>query len=264
MISLQIQAHNAILRRHGEGFETSPAPNRNGSYEDHVMATKALPSPEVLRQLLRYEPETGKLFWLPRPVEMFAASGVGGAAGEAARWNACRAGREAFTTSDQDGYRTGLVLGRRYRAHRVIWAMQTGEWPANEVDHADRNTANNRWVNLRAADRSDQEANKGLRSDNTSGFKGVSWSSRAGKWAAQLKFRGVCYRLGHHVTAEAAAAQQREAGLTDAVERLVVVLDRNDKKGPIPDVEMMFCWLAAQDIRAAFRAALSHNGRKGE
>lgn len=61
-----------------------------------------------------------------------------------------------------------------------------------------------------------------------------------------------------------AAAQQREAGLMDAVERLVVVLDRNDKKGPIPDVEMMFCWLAAQDIRAAFRAALSHNGRKDD
>lgn len=27
------------------------------------MAKRQLPSPEVLRQLLRYEPETGKLFW---------------------------------------------------------------------------------------------------------------------------------------------------------------------------------------------------------
>ena len=70
-----------------------------------------------------------------------------------------------------------------------------------------------------------------------------------------------CTVVAQSVVAELAAAQQREAGLTDAVERLVVVLDRNDKKGPIPDVEMMFCWLAAQDIRAAFRAALSHNGR---
>lgn len=41
--------------------------------------------------------------------------------------------------------------------------------------------------------------------------------------------------------------------LREAVEALVVVLDRNDKKGPIPDVEMMFCWLAAQGVRAAFR-----------
>lgn len=50
--------------------------------------------------------------------------------------------------------------------------------------------------------------------------------------------------------ADALAEVQR---LRDAVEALVVVLDRNDKKGPIPDVEMMFCWLASQGVRAAFR-----------
>lgn len=45
---------------------------------------------------------------------------------------------------------------------------------------------------------------------------------------------------------------ERDA-LRAAVEGLIAVLDRNDKKGPIPDVEMMFCWLAAQEVRAAFR-----------
>ena len=35
------------------------------------------------------------------------------------------------------------------------------------------------------------------------------------------------------------------------INRLVVVLDRNERKGPIPDIEMMFCWMAAQDVRAA-------------
>lgn len=39
--------------------------------------------------------------------------------------------------------------------------------------------------------------------------------------------------------------------LKAALDRLIAVLDRNDVKGPIPDVEMMFCWLAAQDVRAA-------------
>lgn len=47
--------------------------------------------------------------------------------------------------------------------------------------------------------------------------------------------------------------QEGLAALTEAIEGLITVLDRNDKKGPIPDVEMMFCWLAAQDVRAAFR-----------
>lgn len=41
--------------------------------------------------------------------------------------------------------------------------------------------------------------------------------------------------------------------LRAAVEGLIAVLDRNGEKGPIPDVEMMFCWLAAQNVRAAFR-----------
>lgn len=57
--------------------------------------------------------------------------------------------------------------------------------------------------------------------------------------------------------AEALAEVQRlrheRDELRAAVEGLIAVLDRNDKKGPLPDVEMMFCWLAAQDVRAAFR-----------
>ena len=35
------------------------------------MAIKPLPSRDLVRQLLRYEPATGELTWLPRPQEMF-------------------------------------------------------------------------------------------------------------------------------------------------------------------------------------------------
>lgn len=50
-----------------------------------------------------------------------------------------------------------------------------------------------------------------------------------------------------------AAADAQVGALNAAVEGLIAVLDRNDKKGPIPDFEMVFCWLAAQDVRLAFR-----------
>ena len=43
--------------------------------------------------------------------------------------------------------------------------------------------------------------------------------------------------------------------LKAALDRLIAVLDRNQTKGPIPDIELMFCWLAAQDVRAAMRRA---------
>lgn len=38
------------------------------------MAPKPLPSPELLRKLLRYEPVTGKLYWRERSVEHFRDS----------------------------------------------------------------------------------------------------------------------------------------------------------------------------------------------
>jgi hypothetical protein len=42
--------------------------------------------------------------------------------------------------------------------------------------------------------------------------------------------------------------------LEAAAMRLKAVLNQNDTKGPIPDVAMMFCWMAAQDVRAALGA----------
>ena len=59
--------------------------------------------------------------------------------------------------------------------------------------------------------------------------------------------------LASHSISDIPALLAEVQRLRDAVEALVVVLDRNDKKGPIPDVEMMFCWLASQGVRAAFR-----------
>ena len=53
--------------------------------------------------------------------------------------------------------------------------------------------------------------------------------------------------------AQVGARRAERDQLRAAVEGLIAVLDRNGEKGPIPDVEMMFCWLAAQNVRAAFR-----------
>lgn len=202
---LQIQAHDAILRRHGEGFETSPAPNRNGSYEDHVMASKALPSPEVLRQLLRYEPDTGKLFWLPRAAETFVTNDPRGRNWVCSCWNARRAGRQAFTAVSSDGYRMGIVLGVGVLAHRAIWAIQTGKWSDRQIDHADMDPGNNRWGNLREATRSENMRNKGLSCNNTSGVKGVSWHKGSGVWRARLTLHRKQYYLGGFRSLESAA-----------------------------------------------------------
>lgn len=179
----------AKLVRHGEGFETSPAPNRNGSYEDHVMAAKALLSPKVLRQLLRYEPETGKLFWRNR-IQDFAFSPA-----HADRWNRRYAGKEAMTANSR-GYLRGRVLNMDLPAHRVVWAIHFGEWPEHHIDHINGVRSDNRIENLRSVTNHENHKNVKKPKNNTSGVVGVSWQKRMGKWQSRIKVNGKTVNLG--------------------------------------------------------------------
>ena len=66
-------------------------------------------------------------------------------------------------------------------------------------DHADRNPLNNRRNNLRPATVSENNRNRGLFQNNTSGIIGVSYESKvkgSNKWAARLYFEGKRYWLG--------------------------------------------------------------------
>lgn len=150
------------------------------------MAAKALPSPEVLRQLLRYEPDTGKLFWLRRAEEWFSSSKYSPSRAAKA-WNAKHAETEAFTADDGAGYRSGRVLGWTGRAHRAIWAMESGDWPAAEIDHADGDPSNNRWSNLRLATRAENIRNTRNYSGSSSQYRGVWWDKRYRKWHVNIK-----------------------------------------------------------------------------
>ena len=162
-------------------------------------------SPALLCRLLRYDPETGKLFWRARALSMFSLERAG------RTWNTCYAGKEAFITDDTQGYKVGSIFGRLYKAHRVIWAMQTGEWPESHIDHRDLDPANNRWHNLREATRSQNLCNTNKRSNNTSGYKGVSWSKRSRKWKATITHQNKQHRLGYFSTPEEAHAAYRAA-----------------------------------------------------
>lgn len=143
------------------------------------MADKVLPSPEVLRQLLRYDPDTGKLFWRERPLGAFVSlRGF-------KTWNARYAGKEAFTACDGYGYLCGAVNYIVIKAHRVIWAMQMGEWP-NHVDHINGIRSDNRFSNLRSVTRQENQRNHKRHKTNSSGHMGVCWHQKAGKWCAYI------------------------------------------------------------------------------
>lgn len=168
------------------------------------MAAKPLPSPDLLRQLLRYEPETGALYWLPRPVSMFADERSWRS------WHTRCIGIPAFTAKRDNGYLVGNVFGRNLRAHRVIWAVVHGEWPPYDIDHINGDRADNRICNLRAVDRGENRRNSAQRCDNTSGTVGVYWLPDRLKWRAQIVKNGVSRHLGEF-SSKAEAIRVRKA-----------------------------------------------------
>jgi len=153
------------------------------------MTTKALPCPTLLRQLLRYEPETGKLFWKKRPRWMFTSNRGFSV------WNARYSNGEAFTASTTGGYKVGAVNYTLMKAHRVIWAICNGAWPEGVIDHINGNTSDNRLENIRDVTQSENMKNIKTLVTNTSGFRGVCWQAASGKWMAYID-AGKRYHIG--------------------------------------------------------------------
>ena len=82
-----------------------------------------------------------------------------------------------------------------------------------EIDHIDRNRLNNQKSNLRFATSSQNKHNVGLRSDNTSGFKGVHWNKDRKKWQASIFIKGHHKFLGFYLNARLAADAYNETAL---------------------------------------------------
>ncbi len=150
------------------------------------MATVELPPAELLRKLLRYDADTGYLYWLPRPEEMFPA-------GNGLQWNGRFAGRRAFTAIS-GGYYVGAIHYQNYMAHRIIWKMTYGVEPI-EVDHINGVRTDNRLSNLRNVTSAENSRNSGRDSRNTSGVTGV-YRHFDGRWRARIWVNGRARCLG--------------------------------------------------------------------
>lgn len=74
-----------------------------------------------------------------------------------------------------------------------------------DVDHINHDTLDNRRSNLRNCTAQQNLANEKMLSVNTSGYKGVSWHKRIGKWMARLRFKGEDIHIGYFTNAREAA-----------------------------------------------------------
>lgn len=57
------------------------------------------------------------------------------------------------------GYVVVSLCGVQFLAHRLAWLLMTREWPPEHTDHINRDRSDNRWVNLRLASISQNNAN---------------------------------------------------------------------------------------------------------
>ena len=80
----------------------------------------------------------------------------------------------------------GKFYAARRRPDVYMHRLIMGAGPGVEIDHEDLDGLNNCLSNLRWATRADNQRNKGIVRHNTSGYKGVSWNKRLGKWEAYI------------------------------------------------------------------------------
>lgn len=92
--------------------------------------------------------------------------------------------------------------------HRFILGASQGDL----VDHIDMDTTNNQKENLRICSRAENGRNRGKTRRNSSGFKGVSWHKKTGKWRARIR-AGQEIHLGLFDSAEEAYKAYTEASV---------------------------------------------------
>lgn len=164
----------------------------------------------LLREALSYNPDSGDLIWKVRPVWHFAETKKRTAQHTQRLVNSAQAGKPAGSATEE-GYRIVTICGVALLAHRVAFAIATGRWPKEELDHINGDKGDNRLSNLREVDRQGNALNLAKRKDNRSGVIGVGWYPRTGKWRARITIAGKTKAIGHYSTFEEACAARARA-----------------------------------------------------
>jgi HNH endonuclease len=140
---------------------------------------------ERLRELLSYDPSTGIFRWRIKRKKM----NPGDIAGS----------RRA------NGYWCIKIDYFGYQAHRLAWLYVYGKFPDDEIDHIHGSRADNRILELREATHAKNGMNRKMNSNNSSGFRGVSWHKQNKEWRAQIRHNFRIIYLGGFQTKQMAS-----------------------------------------------------------
>ena len=120
----------------------------------------------------------------------------------ALKWHICQnpKGRTVYAAS-----------APRKREYVLMHRLIMGAPKDKEVDHRNYNGLDNRKSNLRLCSRFQNQWHSRLRSDNKSGYRGVTWNEECNKWSAQFHYRGIKTYLGLFLSAEEASQVYEKA-----------------------------------------------------
>lgn len=147
---------------------------------------------EYLKEVYDYDPNTGHLLYKIKTSNSIKIGDIPG-------------------YFDKEGYRIMSVKSSPYFAHRIIWFWHFGKWPEYEIDHINLNKNDNRINNLRDVTRSVNSFNKYLHVNNKSGYRGVIFIERIGKYRSNIKINKKNKYLGYFKYIQDAIAARKKA-----------------------------------------------------
>ena len=107
--------------------------------------------------------------------------------------------KDKYWYEDDYGYLTTAVrVNGKYKYlkfHRLVMSAEKGQY----VDHKNRNRADNRKDNLRICSHIDNDRNKSIQKNNTSGIIGVRFDKRRNKWIATIGINRKTVYLGRFI-----------------------------------------------------------------
>lgn len=164
---------------------------------------------EDLIKQLRYDSETGQLFWTRK------------------RANNIDLTKPAGSVNGKGYVNIGITVdsGKKwsFKAHTLVWRVVTGTWPDKQLDHVNRNRVDNRIENLRLVTDQENKMNKGVQINNALGLQNIVMHGNSyrvqvmlyGKFITSKTFRTLEQAIAHR------DAIRLQYGFSPATDRLV-------------------------------------------
>lgn len=122
-----------------------------------------------VNEIFTYNKELGKLYWNIKKQKVKIGSEVG-----------------TIIYRKSNSYLYVRVENKLYAVHRIIWFIENGKWPSDQIDHIDGDGLNNKIENLRDVRQSANMRNRKMSSNNKTGGTGVT--------IRKSKLKGLRYR----------------------------------------------------------------------